>query len=235
MASDKEAALAQLTTKVEPLVAKERQLESATSSLKTVEGNATGYRDWLLGKYRWVDLLSELRRALQAAEEKARPNPGVDVGVWVESFRMGNVSKEFGDTAQPEEQQQEETTQQTSFKMSPELMCRYGLLPPSSAPAAEGEGGGEGATDTSAATETAKKKTSTNEVHEIELVLKAVNLSSLSPTRNLYIARAVEEELKASSYFNSTNTRLGKQLPPEPDSPTFTFELTLGLKDPIKL
>jgi type IV pilus assembly protein PilM len=235
MASDKEAALDQLTTRVEPLQAKERQLESAATALKTVEANATGYRDWLLGKYRWVDLLAELRRALETAEEKARPGPGVDIGVWVESFRMGNVTKEFGAAEQAEEQQQEDTPQPTSFQMSPELMRRYGLMPPSATATPEGEGGDGSGTETTAATDTTKKKTSTNEVHEIELVLKAVNLSSLSPTRNLYIARAVEEELKASAYFNSTNTRLGKQVPTEPDSPTFTFELTLGLKDPIKL
>jgi hypothetical protein len=228
----------QLTTKVEPLVRKEQQLNAAASTLKTVEADANGYRDWLAGKYRWVDLLGELRKALIAAEEKARPGPGVDVGVWVESLRMGYISKEFGES-QPEEQQQEETKAPV-FTMSPELMRRYGLMPPSSTPAAEGEGGeggsGESSGEAAPASDTPKKKAgSTNEVTEIELVLKAVNLNNLSPTRNLYIAAAVEEELKASAYFNPTNTRLGKQLPPEPDAPTFTFELTLGLKDPIKL
>jgi type IV pilus assembly protein PilM len=221
-ANDKEAALQQVTDIVNPLLAKEQQLRSAASTLSAAENNATQYRDWLVAKYRWVDLMSELRRALMAAEQRAA-GPGVDVGVWIESFRMGNVVREVAE-AQPEAEEEAKPIQTT---MSPELMRRYGLLPPTGAPAAE-----EASTETAA---TPAKKSSTNEVSEIELQIKAVNLAHLGPTRNLHVAEAVVQELKASPYFDPATTRLGKQSPPEEGAPTFTFELTLGLKDPIKL
>lgn len=228
VADDKAGALEQIASDVQPLQAREQQLNSAMSSLKRAETDANTYRDWLNAKYRWVDLLGELRQALLRAEEKARP-PGVDVGVWIESFRMGNVTRAEGE----EVAQQEEEAPAATFTMSPELMRRYGLLPPSTAATDDGsEDDGSGSTATSS---TASRSTNTNEVAEISVVLRAVNLYRLSPTRNLHISAAVEEELKASPHFDPAKTRLGKQDTPEPGDPTFTFELTLGLKDPIKL
>ncbi len=235
VANDKTAALESLTSKVEPLAAKEQQLTSASSALKSVEGDANQYRDWLSAKYRWVDIFGELRKSLVAAEEKAKP-PGVDVGIWVESFHMGDIVKELGETA---EEAPAEEAKPAQFQMSPELMRRYGLLPTTAAPA-EGEAGGgdAGGGDSGGGATTAaakKKKGSTNEVSEISLTLRAVNLYNLDVTKNLQIAAAVEQELKANPMFDAANTRLGKQSTPDENATTFTFELTLGLKDPIKL
>lgn len=236
---DKESALNQISDKVTPLQAKEQQLNTATGALKKAQEDANYYRDWLQAKYRWVDIMTELRTAMLAAEEKAKP-PGVDVGIWIESFRMGNVVKEFADT---QEAPAEEEAKPTTFAMSPELMRRYGLIPTTPAPT-EGEGGGEAAGDGSgggdasaapAASTKKKKSGSTNEVSEISLVFRAVNLANLSPTNNLHISASVEQELRANPLFDPENTRLGKQPTPEEGAPTFTFELTLGLKTPITL
>jgi type IV pilus assembly protein PilM len=221
LANDKGDALAQLTGKVEPLARKEQQLSAAVSTLQSVSNNAMRFESWLSSKYRWVDILGELRRALIAAEEKSKPS-GADVGIWVQSFRMGNVVSE--EETQEEEAQEEAPA--AAFRMSAELMKRYGLIPSTGVPET---------TESPAETTAAKKKTSTNEVAEIEVVLRAVNLADLSPTRNLHIAAAVEQELKSSPLFDPQTTRLGKQSPPEEGSSTFTFELTLGLKEPIKL
>ena len=235
---DKEAALGQITEKVEPLTAKEQQLKSANDSLKKAQDDAGFYQEWLGAKYRWVDILGELRAALLAAEEKAKP-PGIDVGIWIESFRMGDVVKEFADS-QPEAAAEEEA-KPMQFSMSPELMKRYGLIPTTPQPAEGAEGGDAGGGDSSGSTASAssgakkKKSGSTNEVSEVSLVFRAVNLANLSPTNNLHITASVEQELRANPLFDPENTRLGKQPTPEEGSPTFTFELTLGLKKPIKL
>jgi len=236
--NDKEAALGQITEKVEPLTAKEQQLKSANDALKKAQDDAGFYQEWLGAKYRWVDILGELRTALLAAEEKAKP-PGVDVGIWIESFRMGDVVKEFADS-QPEAAAEEEQ-KPMQFSMSPELMKRYGLIPTTPQPAEGAEGGDAGGGDSSGSTASAssggkkKKSGSTNEVSEVSLVFRAVNLASLSPTNNLHITASVEQELRANPLFDPENTRLGKQPTPEEGAPTFTFELTLGLKKPIKL
>jgi hypothetical protein len=230
--NDKESALNQIVEKVEPLQSKEQQLNSANATLKKAEEEASYYRDWLHAKFRWVDLFGELRNALLAAEEKAKP-PGVDVGIWVESMRMGDVVKEFADS---QEAPAEEEQKPASFGMSPELMKRYGLIPTTPV-AAEGDGGDGSGGDAAPAAASAKKKKSgsTNEVSEISLVFRAVNLANLSPTNNLHITASVEQELRASPLFDPENTRLGKQPTPEEGAPTFTFEMTLGLKNPIQL
>lgn len=229
--NDKEAALNQISEKVEPLQSKEQQLNAANASLKKAEDDANYYRDWLNAKYRWVDLFKEMRAALLAAEEKAKP-PGVDVGIWIESLRMGTVAKEFADS---EESTQEEEAKPANFGMSAELMKRYGLVP-NTPVASEGGEGGDGSGGGDGTTAAKKKKSgSTNEVSEISLVLRAVNLANLSPTNNLQITASVEQELRANPLFDPENTRLGKQPTPEEGAPTFTFELTLGLKNPIKL
>ncbi len=221
LANDKTKALQRLTQDVEPLARKAQQLGTATQRLKAVQTDAETYDRWLGGKFRWVDLLGELRQALVAAEERARP-PGVDVGVWIDSFKMGNVIKEYGESQ--EEEAPAEETPTTQFRMSPELMKRYGLLPQAAQ-----------TTESEETAESTKKKASTNEVSEIELVLRAVNLASLHPTNNLHIAASVLQELKARPLFDPATTKLGKQSTPEQGAPTFTFELTLGLKEPIKL
>lgn len=228
VANDKESALAQIAEKVEPLVAKEQQLNGANATFKRTEEDATQYRNWLSAKHRWVEMFGELRRAVLAAEEKSKP-PGVDVGIWVESLRMGSVAKEFAEANTEEAPAEEEKPQQ--YRMSPELMKRYGLMP--QGPAAGEEAGGEAAADGGAAK--TKKSANTNEVAEISLVIRAVNLASLSPTANLQISAALEQELKASPLFDPATTKLGKQPTPEENAPTFSFELTLGLKNPIKL
>lgn len=228
VANDKENALAQISEKVEPLVAKEQQLNSATAAFKKTEEDATQYRNWLSAKHRWVEMFGELRRAVLAAEEKSKP-PGVDVGIWIESLRMGTIAKEYAEAAEEEAPAEEEKPQQ--YRMSPELMKRYGLIPQTAAPAEGGESADAG-TDTAAAK---KKSGNTNELAEISLVVRAVNLASLSPTANLQISAALEQELKASPLFDPATTKLGKQPTPEENAPTFSFELTLGLKTPIKL
>jgi type IV pilus assembly protein PilM len=237
VAQDKESALAKITERVEPLVAKEQQLNSAVAALKKVETDANGYSEWLSAKHRWVEMFGELRRVLLAAEERAKP-PGIDVGIWIDSFKMGNVVKDYGESQQ-EAAPEEEAKPASPFMMSPELMKRYGLVPTTPQPAADGEGGeggGDAAADTTATTAAPKKKKgSTNEISEISLVLRAVNLAALSPTNNLHLTASVEQELKASPLFDPAGTKLGKQPTPEENAPTFTFELTLGLKTPIKL
>ncbi|MBL9126874.1 MAG: hypothetical protein JNL97_04475, partial [Verrucomicrobiales bacterium] len=238
---DKQAALDQIGEKVTPLQSKEQQLTSATGALKKAQEDANYYREWLQAKYRWVDIMTELRAAMLAAEEKAKP-PGVDVGIWIESMKMGNVVKEFADT---QEAPAEEEAKPMTFAMSPELMRRYGLIPSTPQPtegegggdaaSGDGSGGGDGSAAPAASTTKKKKSGSTNEVSEISLVFRAVNLANLSPTNNLHISASVEQELRSNPLFDPENTRLGKQPTPEEGAPTFTFELTLGLKTPITL
>jgi type IV pilus assembly protein PilM len=75
-----------------------------------------------------------------------------------------------------------------------------------------------------------------NQAAPINLVCRAVNLSSIDPSANSEIAYAVESELKnATNYFDSKTTQLTGQITPDDGNGTFTFGITVTLLNPLKL
>jgi Type IV pilus assembly protein PilM len=70
----------------------------------------------------------------------------------------------------------------------------------------------------------------------INLICRAVNLSSIDPSANSEIAYAVESELKgATNYFDPKTTQLTGQITPDDVDGTFTFGITVTLLNPLKL
>ena len=72
------------------------------------------------------------------------------------------------------------------------------------------------------------------------MTCRGVNLNNFSPTANTELAFTLERELKASTnYFvsgtNETTQLTGKMVDDVNATNTFTFEVTLKLKRPIKL
>jgi len=97
-------------------------------------------------------------------------------------------------------------------------------------------GGGGGGEDTTKA----KAAPNTNQIDQINLTCRGVNLNNFSPTANTELAFTLERELKASTnYFvsgtNETTQLTGKMVDDANATNTFTFEVTLKLKRPIKL
>ncbi|MFN0069616.1 MAG: pilus assembly protein PilM [Limisphaerales bacterium] len=231
LANDKEAALVELTDKVSPLSQRAQDLDEATGRLKTVEGQVREFEGWLDGRFFTLDLLTELRRVFAAAEAKASAN-GPDTGVWIESLKMGEVSA--GAAAAEPEPEAEAAPRPT---MSLELMKRYGLLQQQSAGGgayADTLGGGETA-DAGSTPASKSRPKSTNEISEISLVCRAINRNRLSPTNHLHLANVLEQELRASPMFQPEGTQLGRLPNPEDSAPTFSFEVTVSLKNPVKL
>jgi type IV pilus assembly protein PilM len=75
-----------------------------------------------------------------------------------------------------------------------------------------------------------------NQAAPINLVCRAVNLSSIDPSANSEIAYAVESELKgATNYFDPKTTQLTGQITPDDANGTFTFGITVTLLNPLKL
>ena len=75
-----------------------------------------------------------------------------------------------------------------------------------------------------------------NQAAPINLVCRAVNLSSIDPSANSEIAYAVESELKsATNYFDPKTTQLTGQITPDDVNGTFTFGITVTLLNPLKL
>jgi hypothetical protein len=75
----------------------------------------------------------------------------------------------------------------------------------------------------------------TNQTGVVTLVCRAVSLSGVDPSANTTIAYALEDELRASSYFDPKATQLSGQITADDASGTFTFGVVVVLKNPLNL
>ncbi|MGH7990559.1 MAG: pilus assembly protein PilM, partial [Limisphaerales bacterium] len=75
----------------------------------------------------------------------------------------------------------------------------------------------------------------TNQIGAVTLVCRAVSLSSVDPSANTTIAYALEDKLRSISYFDPKATQLSGQITPDDASGTFTFGVTVVLKNPLNL
>jgi hypothetical protein len=73
----------------------------------------------------------------------------------------------------------------------------------------------------------------TNQPGAITLICRAVSLSNIDPSANSEIAYAVENELRNSSYFDPKATQLTGQISTDDSSGTFTFGVSVALKNPL--
>ena len=207
LAAAKEEAIADLEQKLTPITAKSDNFTRTYARLQTAQKEADQISTWMEERYYWGDVLEQMREALIRSEADIRKKlsaqkPGVEAGVWIESFISApNLSSA---TAQPNGPGQ----MPGPFNPNPQQ------LQPNPSPDATAPG-------------------ITNGV--INLVCRAVNLSSIDPSANSEIAFEVERELKsATNYFDPKLTSLTQQMPTEDASGTFTFGLTVALANPLQ-
>jgi hypothetical protein len=228
VASVKQAAIEQRQPKVEEFKAMETRLNDALAKKKKTQEVAEQYSEWMQARFAWADLLSEVRRSLVAAE-KTTGQPGRRSGVWVE--------KMAADNAEIPESQQEEEEAPRPMMMDIRMMIRYGLLKGVKlAP----DSGSESGADTTAATTPTPAKTSpasTNEITVVNLTCRGVSWNQWNPTADSELAYALLKELQASSLFvtGTNGTQLSGSMQQNEENGTFSFDVKLKLKKPIKL
>ena len=219
VAQVKASSLEEIKRQLEPLEAKERDLQKNEGQIKTTKEQADALMDKVRWRLFWPDVLNELRTILVSTEktvEEARP--GYRVGVWLETFGTASAAN-----AQPETQ--EETPTYNIYHMDPRLLERYGLKP-------RGPGGEGGADATGAGGTTAAK--STNELENIKVKFRAVNLNKAGDSSaNGKLAYVVENAIQSSPFFDKDGTKLDGQLDQAGDKDdTFTFGMVLKLRVP---
>ncbi len=228
MAGVKRTALEDLNAQYTPLNEKATTLASHEAVLQKSTTDINKLTGWLRDRFFWVDVLTNIREILASAEAKHR-QPGIEVGVWIDSF--GTVTPDAGPAAAaPEETTTESTGDGLDFyRRNPELAKRYGLVPRG----AETTPASEGATTTTTTTTT----TATNSVDVINVKLRAVNLKKHSPGANSALVYRVESEFKgATNLFDADGTKLSGQIEEVADTAdTFTFGMQLKLKNALKL
>jgi hypothetical protein len=227
VAKVKQASLEDLSTKLQPLQASVSQLEEQENRIKSTTNEIQKLTDYLQDEFYWPDTLAQIRSVLVRAEDKAT-QPGRPVGVWIEKFGTESAS-----TFTPMEEQQSGTPGISSSMMyylrDPALARRYfpQLFKGGNAPILPQQ-----STDT---TVTKPSTTSTNTA-TVEVRLRALNLEKSGESgANSALAFAVQDEFKKNPAFDSDGTKLSGEIEKvETTADTFTFGLTLKLKNPMK-
>jgi hypothetical protein len=71
------------------------------------------------------------------------------------------------------------------------------------------------------------------QTNAVMIICRAVSLSSVDPSANTTIAYALEDELRASPYFDPKATQLSGQITADDASGTFTFGVLVSLKNSL--
>jgi type IV pilus assembly protein PilM len=236
-----------LDEQIKPLQQKENQFKNVHRELKKTQQDLDQITTWMEDRYYWAEILRELRLVLLRAEDVAKKKLGTDTGIWIE--KMESMTPTLSSGADPSAPPQPGPMYQPG-QLTPEqrmFQQRYGLEggryggppvregavapPPPGAPPLPGAVPPEGAAAVAA-------PGATNEVAKVTLLCRAVSLAYVSPNADPTIAYAVQNELRASTnLFDPKETKLGEQINPDQnqDTNTFTFNVTLALKRPIKL
>ena len=231
VASAKESAFTDRKPRVEAFQRKETQLKDALQKKKKTQEVVDQYAGWIQERFIWVDLITELRQALETTESKAR-QPGIRPGLWIEKMAAEN-------TDMPEDSASDENKPRPMM-MDIRMMMRYGLLPKGFKLTQDGSAGA--GTEPTVGPDGAPLKpkappASTNEITVINLKCRGVSWSQVVPTANTTLAFSFLETLQACPLLLSgTNgcQMTGNQEVDETTG-TFSFEVKLKLKKPIKI
>jgi len=233
IAESKTASRDRLQGEVARLKDQSDKLDRALKQLNVAEGQAGQFVDWLNDKPYWGNVLTNFRAILIATERKASDQFKVDTGVWIERF-VPDCSGQpaIAGAAAPMNQPATGGGRRgfrgpggggPSFDGGPGGFGGPGGGGRRSGPRT----GGPPGADTSIGPPC---ETMTLLVRAVDLVQRTGKADS-----NLELAYLLEKELKASSMFVSTNTGFPPGGAVVPDGDTFTFQMHIALKNPLKL
>lgn len=230
VAAVKQASLGEIKQELDPLKQKETELVAQEQAIKRTKDELEAFGGYLRQRFYWPDLLTEIRGILMKSE-KDLTRQGLDVGIWIERFATNAPGTSILAGQKTEE---ESTPQNMFFRMDPKLLERYGLIRPGMLrPSESTEAPAEGATNEVGAATTGKN---TNQVGIVYVTFRAVDLTrGGNPSANGDLAYAVEAALQTSTLLEKDGTKLsGERSDVDAETSTFTFPMTLKLKQPLK-
>ena len=177
VATEKSKALQELQAKVDPLKRDEQALSRVMRDLTTAEGDVEQYGAWMEQRFYWASLLSQLREALMAVEDKTEKEFNAKTGVWIE--KLTPISS---------------TTNSLFAGSNPQ--GDPGAPPVPVVARAGGKRARKGPMVAFTNSPTADA---------LLLTCRAVNMSKIKPTANASIAYAIDSELKARTNLFATN------------------------------
>lgn len=212
---------------LEPAQRREANFKKAYGQMQAALKELQQVTVWFRYRYFWPDTLSELRNVMIRTEQSCEQKLKTDVGVWVEQFITTAPRVEGAEgtlvlpppppvpMGSPDPNGAVRRTSRYQARPAPGMQ-----LPTAAAP------------DQAAAAAAAG---STNEVTTITLKCRAVNLANFIADANTTIIYTLQNELKASTnYFDPDKTEVVGTIVPDDASGTFTFDVTVALKHPLK-
>lgn len=215
---------ARLDKEILPRQAKERQFKNAyREDWKSATNDLARVTAWMENRYYWADVLKELRRVLIRVEEAAKRKPtlyGADAGIWIERLTaMAPAAATDLNQLQPGRE-------------------RTGGDASTPAPPPGGDGSMFGTAPAAAPSVVTAPRVgvaNSDEIATVSLLFRAVSLTRVAPSANTDIAYLLLDELKASPWFEAKGTQFSTEIIPDEATGTFTFGITLALKQPLKL
>jgi type IV pilus assembly protein PilM len=215
VASVKATALEKLKQKVDPLRGTEQSMQGEIDRLRAAQRELDQYAGWVEDRFYWATVLNKLRDSLQNAERdqeqvlKTNSVRGeVKTGVWVERFMpvIPGGSIFTGIAAAA-------ALSPADAAAADKPIVRSKKRPGSST-------GGSAA----------------NEISLLILTCRGVDRTSVTPSANNQLAYALDQALKKNGdVFDPAGTGLSGTLAQDEGKYTFTFEVTVKLKRPLKL
>jgi hypothetical protein len=231
----------EIEVKVAQPLAKAQQQENnfkkAYGDLKSATNELGQLNTWLEYRYFWPDLLSEFRRVLVRTEQASQQELKTDVGVWIEQFMTTTPRVEAMEGAMQPPPGQYPGMVNDPYRRGPvgeDPYARRGMPPPGMTPEqATRYGATPAQPDANAAA--AGLPPATNEVATITIKCRAVDLKDIRSDANTTIIYALQKALKDSTnYFNADHTEVVGQIMQDANG-TFTFDVSVALKHPLKL
>ena len=212
----KNAQIKQVEDRLTPLKTEDEKLQKELSARNKIKDELDQLTTWSQERFFWADMLKDLRTSLMETERRLQSDIREPVGVWIEKFAP--ITPEL-DASLPSTDQTSDTPNR-AWMMDPRMRERYGRF--MNAPAAAPEAA-------------AGPPPATNEINTIKVTCRAVNLQKFQADANSKLALTFVDRVKTlTNYFNANEMVLGNIALPEPSAVTFTFDVTLKLKTPIK-
>lgn len=215
-AVQKREQLEKLNTSLVPLRKHEPLLKRATKDLQDARKEAAHFGVWLEERPQWANILAELRRVMLDAESEGKSKFGRDTGVWIEKVELRSASTlplvpgGVNPVAPPTTPGTRNPRPGGTGNRQPPPGSGAGLRPRLEHPTDAGTPG-----------------------QIIHLLCRGVDLTTPKGGENTEFAFMVGAGLKANPLFDPVNTGLVGVMS-KPADYTFTFEVSLALKRPIK-
>lgn len=218
VAAVKTRALESLKSQVEPMRSSEQAMQTEIDRLRGVQTQLEQYTGWVEDRFYWATVLSKLKEALQTAEkdhEQMLKLKDAKSGVWIEKLQPYAPCPIFDKVPQVN----------VSTNAAAEGAAQPIVSPRGRKRGAGGGGGGFSAAPSGGC-----------EISMIVLTCQGVDMTHVAPAANSQLAYALEQALKKQTdVFDANGTTLSPQINAEAGKFTFSFDVTVKLKRPLRL